>query len=635
MTSSSGATVGTPSNAGLIAGVVVAVLLVITVAIILIVVLVFVLRKRDIQCHFSLPRLKKISIPTPKVNFEPLRRLSIRRSVRRENLESSVSTAHQNGGSTTGEETPLKKKLTKADIEWQLPHIDNIAYDDMSTVAETALIYSEVNKPQQMKAPPIPQKNFDLQEELADNDKTAQHHYENEKAPPIPPQNFDPQEEMADNDQSKAAQHHYENKGFAAAQLQERRMTNASSPKLAKKKLTGSKSEGLDSNPIYEPTKEEMESKEGIIGTVEAPIYAQPSFPNQRSITPGSIGSSSDPIYSEAIHPELFSQGPEAPHESMLTPVAPVYAEPHNVTLKKTQPPLKLPAYKIKELRPLGVGQFGEVMLAETVGLSLRDLKLDKNNNKRSIRIKVAVKKLRPQAGSQVRENFEKEIKFMSKLKDDNIVRLLAVSKDDPPFIVMEYMENGDLHQFLQDYEPSYSDDILQANQLPVSILLYMAVQIASGMRYLASLRYVHRDLATRNCLVGQNFVVKISDFGMSRSLYESSYYRVKGRAMLPIRWMASESFYGRFSEKTDVWSYGVTMWEIFTLAKHQPYEEIDDQEMIQDAIRGLGRRLLEKPKCCPMEVYEVMLRCWEYAPDDRANFEEIFNTLAAIHQSL
>ena len=104
---------------------------------------------------------------------------------------------------------------------------------------------------------------------------------------------------------------------------------------------------------------------------------------------------------------------------------------------------------------------------------------------------------------------------------------------------------------------------------------------------------------------------------------------------MLPIRWMASESFYGRFSERTDVWSYGVTMWEIFTLAKHQPYEEIDDQEVIQDAIRGLGRRLLEKPEFCPMEVYEVMLRCWEYTPDERADFEEIFNTLAAIHQSL
>ena len=596
---------GPSSQAGLIAGVVIAVLLIISVTVILVVLLIYVIRTRDI--HFSLPRPKrisisiptpKVSVPTPKVNLEPLRRLSIRQSVQKENLESSVNKAHQNGGSTTGEEIPLKRRLTKADIEWQLPHVDNNG--DVPTEAETGLIYSEISKPKE------------------------------EEAPPIPPQNFDPQEAMANDDESKMADNHYENEGFTRAQMQENRMTSTSSPKLTKNKLTESKSEGLDTNPIYEPTKEAQESTEGSNGALEAPIYAQPNLPDRRS-----VASNSEPIYSEAIHPELFSQGPEAPQESTLTPVTPMYAEPHNLSLRRTQPPLKIPAYKIKELRPLGVGQFGEVMLAETVGLSLRDLKLDKTNNKRSIRIKVAVKKLRPQAGSQVRENFEKEIQFMSKLKDDNIVRLLAISKDDPPFIVMEYMENGDLHQFLQDYEPSYSDDILQANQLPVSILLYVAVQIASGMRYLASLRYVHRDLATRNCLVGQNFVVKISDFGMSRSLYESSYYRVKGRAMLPIRWMASESFYGRFSEKTDVWSYGVTMWEIFTLAKHQPYEEIDDQEVIQDAIRGLGRRLLEKPKFCPMEVYKVMLRCWEYAPDDRANFEEVFNTLAAIHQSL
>ena len=593
------------SETGVIAGVIIGVILVIIITIVLVVLLIYIIRTRDIHCRLPRPKAVSIHVPTPKVNLEPLRRLSIRRSVRKENLESSsVSKAHQNGGSIEGSDgSPTKRRYTKADIEWQLPHVDNTTSE-----VEMGLIYSEVSKP---------------------NEKQGE-----EEAPPIPPQNFDPHEAMhydTVEDESKMTvdNSHYENEGFARAQ---RRLTNASSPKLAKKKVTASESESLDTNPLYQRTEEAKESYNGgSNGTVEAPIYAEPNLPDRKSVE----SNISEPIYSEAIHPELFSQGPEAPQESTLTPVAPMYAEPHTLSLKRNQSPLKIPAFKIKELRPLGVGQFGEVMLAETIGLSLRDLKIDKTNNKRSIRIKVAVKKLRPQAGNQVRENFEKEINFMSKLKDDNIVRLLAVSKDDPPFIVMEYMENGDLHQFLQEYEPSYSDDILQVNQLPVSILLYMAVQIASGMRYLASLRYVHRDLATRNCLVGQNFVVKISDFGMSRSLYESSYYRVKGRAMLPIRWMASESFYGRFSEKTDVWSYGVTIWEIFTLAKHQPYEEIDDQEVIQDAIRGLGRRLLEKPKFCPMEVYQVMLRCWEYAPDDRANFEEVFNTLAAIHQSL
>lgn len=500
-----------------------------------------------------------------------------------------------------GDEISPKKRLTKADIEWQLPHVDNI---DRGEQTKDLAIYSVINKS------------------------------EEEQPPPVPPQNFDPYEEISNGGRNVCAQNHYKNDGFPGHKKSpERWLTNLSSPKLVKVKPETNKY-GLDSNPIYEPSKVDLAANEEESSEqFEAPVYAEPKLLQQSSLSPDSTVD--EPIYSEAIHPDLFSQGPESVQDSSLTPYAPIYADLHTLTKKKEAPPLKIPSYNIKELRPLGVGQFGEVMLAETVGLSRRDLKLSKTDNTRSIRLKVAVKKLRLQAQEQVRENFDKEIKFMSKLKDDNIVKLLAVSKDDPPFIVMEYMENGDLHQFLQDYEPVTSDDVLEANQLPLSILLYMGVQIASGMRYLASLRYVHRDLATRNCLVGQNFVVKISDFGMSRSLYESSYYRVKGRAMLPIRWMASESFYGRFSEKTDVWSFGVTMWEIFTLAKHQPYEDIDDQEVIQDAIRGLSRRLLDKPEYCPMDVYEVMLRCWEYAPDERADFEEIFNTLAAIHQSL
>ena len=528
--------------------------------------------------------------------MEPLRRMRIRPSPRRENVQTSTTE-----NSYENEEMVTKRRFTKADIEWQLPHIHILGNGEPADVAT----YSVVIKS------------------------------EDEKPPPVPPQNFDPQEEIVNDAytsyDSTANINHYENDGFAGReQSPQRRLTNSSnsSPRLAKLKTETPYS--LDSNPIYEPTKEEMCTREETCnGTFEAPIYAQPTFPDRKSL---SGSTTEEPIYSEAIHPDLFAQGPETPKDSNLTPYSPIYADLE--TLRKTEP-IKVPSYKIKELRPLGVGQFGEVMLAETIGLSRKDLKLSRTDNSRSIRMKVAVKKLRPQATSQVKENFEKEIQLMSKLRDDNIVRLLAISKDNPPFIVMEYMENGDLHQFLQDYEPATSDDLLEPNQLPVSILLYMAVQIASGMRYLASLKCVHRDLATRNCLVGQNFVVKISDFGMSRSLYESSYYRVKGRAMLPIRWMASESFFGRFSEKTDVWSYGVTMWEIFTLAKHQPYEDIDDQEVIQDAIRGLSRQLLDKPEFCPMDVYEVMLRCWEYAPDNRANFEEVFNTLAAIHQSL
>ena len=145
-------------------------------------------------------------------------------------------------------------------------------------------------------------------------------------------------------------------------------------------------------------------------------------------------------------------------------------------------------------------------------------------------------------------------------------------------FIIMEYMENGDLNQYLKKHCPillsSRPDQtcLETPNQITVSTLVYMSMQIANGMEYLVSLRCIHRDLATRNCLVGQNHVVKIADFGLSRTLYSSHYYKLTGCALVPIRWMATECFYGKFSEKTDVWSFGITLWEIFMLARQQPF---------------------------------------------------------------
>ena len=444
----------------------------------------------------------------------------------------------------------------------------------------------------------------------------------NSQAPPIPPRNYD-ETELED-----VANIQYEH----VEQPKERRLTLSSSPpKLSK--ITDSSEYILFPNPIYESSSEavtaEATKSESCISN-DFYIHAPPSL--ERSDTSSTSLRSGEPIYNEALEPSMFSQKNPS-NESDLHPYGPIYANPK--ALKKADTPLEVTAANVCEVKQLGIGEFGEVVLAETIGVSLKDMKLSQTDDNKSVRIQVAIKKLKLLAKNPVREAFEKEIKFMSRLKDDNIVRLLAICTSNTPFIVMEYMENGDLNQYLQKHDLAPSEGPTKPNQLPVSILLYMAVQIASGMRYLASLKYVHRDMATRNCLVGMNFTIKISDFGMSRNLYEHSYYCIRGRAILPIRWMATESFYGQFSEKTDIWSFGVTMWEIFTLTKTQPYEELDDQEMIQDAIRGASRRLLDRPEACPMEVYQVMLRCWEYSPEDRATFEEVFNTLAAIHRKM
>ena len=285
----------------------------------------------------------------------------------------------------------------------------------------------------------------------------------------------------------------------------------------------------------------------------------------------------------------------------------------------------------IKKVKTIGTGYFGKVILADTVGLSEKNLRLgDSEDKTRSIR--VAVKQLKSNPSKQATDAFDKELKFMSRLNHENVVRVLGTCKSSTTFIVMEYMEKGDLNQYLLEFESIALDDKLTGDLLiPVGTLTNMSAQIANGMKYLSSKNFIHRDLATRNCLIGKNLHVKIADFGMSRNLYQSHYYVLKGHAILPVRWMAKECFYGKFSTKTDVWAFGVTMWEVFTLAKDIPYEDMEDEELIADATRKERRTLLAKPTNCPANVYKVMLTCWEDKPIDRASFDTIHTTLLSL----
>ena len=340
-----------------------------------------------------------------------------------------------------------------------------------------------------------------------------------------------------------------------------------------------------------------------------------------------------DHVYNEALEPSMLQNSVSSDGSEWGLPFAPIYDIPK--PLKKSEELLQISRQKIVEIRNLGVGRFGKVVLAATVGVSLKDLKLGTNDD-RNRSILVAIKKLREDADSHLKEMFEQEIKFMTRLKNANVVRLLGVCKGAESFLMMEYMENGDLHEFLQK-QKLVSDSLpgLQKGEITPLIQLYMAVQIASGMRYLASMKFVHRDLAARNCLVGRDFVVKISDFGMSRNLYDSVYYRIRGHLILPIRWMANESFYGKFSVKSDVWSFGITVWEIFTLAQNEPYHEMTDEELIADAIKEEGRKLLPNPSTCPKDVYDILLRCWVNEPLIRADFEEVYSRFFTVYTKL
>ncbi|CAB1319460.1 unnamed protein product [Coregonus sp. 'balchen'] len=223
--------------------------------------------------------------------------------------------------------------------------------------------------------------------------------------------------------------------------------------------------------------------------------------------------------------------------------------------------------------RELGEGAFGKVFLAECYNLSPE---LEK--------ILVAVKTLK-EASENARKDFHREAELLTNLQHQHIVTFYGVCvESDPLIMVFEYMKHGDLNKFLRAHGP---DSVMMGDGptnrpvvLTQSQMLHIAQQIAAGMVYLASQHFVHRDLATRNCLVGENLLVKIGDFGMSRDVYSTDYYRVGGHTMLPIRWMPPESImYRKFTTESDVWSLGVVLWEIFTYGK-QPWYQLSNNEV-------------------------------------------------------
>uniref|UniRef100_A0A1A8DKJ5 Tyrosine-protein kinase receptor n=4 Tax=Nothobranchius TaxID=28779 RepID=A0A1A8DKJ5_NOTKA len=271
--------------------------------------------------------------------------------------------------------------------------------------------------------------------------------------------------------------------------------------------------------------------------------------------------------------------------------------------------------------RELGEGAFGKVFLAECYNLVPDQEK-----------IHVAVKTLK-EATESGRADFYREAELLTNLQHEHIVTFYGVCvESDPLIMVFEYMKHGDLNKFLRSHGP---DAVLMADgqhsilvELTQSQMLHIAQQIAAGMVYLASQHFVHRDLATRNCLVGENLLVKIGDFGMSRDVYSTDYYRVGGHTMLPIRWMPPESImYRRFTTESDVWSLGVVLWEIFTYGK-QPWYQLSNNEVIECITQG---RVLQRPRTCPKEVYDLMLGCWQREPYMRLNIKEIHSMLQSL----
>uniref|UniRef100_A0AAQ5XUB0 Tyrosine-protein kinase n=1 Tax=Amphiprion ocellaris TaxID=80972 RepID=A0AAQ5XUB0_AMPOC len=232
-------------------------------------------------------------------------------------------------------------------------------------------------------------------------------------------------------------------------------------------------------------------------------------------------------------------------------------------------------------IKDLGTGQFGVV-------------KYGKWQGKHDVAIKMI------KEGSMSEDDFIEEAKIMMKLRHENLVQLYGVcTKQRPIYIVTEFLSNGCLLTYLRE----------GLKQHPTAVqLLEMCKDVSEGMTYLESKQYIHRDLAARNCLVDGNGTVKVTDFGLSRYVLDDEYTSSAG-SKFPVRWSPPEVLlYCKFSSKSDIWAYGVLMWEVYTLGR-LPYERLNNTEIVDQVSRGLR---LYRPQLANEKVYSIMSSCWQ-----------------------
>ncbi|XP_056329024.1 tyrosine-protein kinase receptor UFO [Danio aesculapii] len=282
-----------------------------------------------------------------------------------------------------------------------------------------------------------------------------------------------------------------------------------------------------------------------------------------------------------------------------------VMVDRHRLTLGKT----------------LGEGEFGSVMEGS---LSQEDSVL-----------KVAVKTMKIAICTRTEmEDFLREAACMKEFDHQNVMRLLGVclqtveSEGYPsPVVILPYMKHGDLHSYLL-----YSRLGDSPVYLPAQMLVKFMTDIARGMEYLCGKNFIHRDLAARNCMLNENMNVCVADFGLSKKIYNGDYYRQGRISKMPVKWIAIESLADRvYTTKSDVWSFGVTMWEIATRGQ-TPYPGVENSE-IYDYLRQ-GNRLKQPPDCLDI-IYSMMFSCWLLSPKDRPSFEMLRCELEKVLEDL
>uniref|UniRef100_A0A8C2YMR5 Fibroblast growth factor receptor n=1 Tax=Chinchilla lanigera TaxID=34839 RepID=A0A8C2YMR5_CHILA len=276
--------------------------------------------------------------------------------------------------------------------------------------------------------------------------------------------------------------------------------------------------------------------------------------------------------------------------------------------------------------KPLGEGCFGQVVMAEAIGI-------DKDRAARPVT--VAVKMLKDDATDKDLSDLVSEMEMMKMIgRHKNIINLLgACTQGGPLYVLVEYAAKGNLREYLRARRPpglDYTFDTckLPEEQLTFKDLVSCAYQVARGMEYLASQKCIHRDLAARNVLVTEDNVMKIADFGLARDVHNLDYYKKTTNGRLPVKWMAPEALFDRvYTHQSDVWSFGVLLWEIFTLGG-SPYPGIPVEELFK--LLKEGHRM-DKPANCTQDLYMIMRECWHAVPSQRPTFKQLVEDLDRI----